>query len=37
MLHVRLADFGYRIYQSRAERHKPLADVRAKLCPGVKP
>jgi predicted CXXCH cytochrome family protein len=35
MLQVRLADFGYRIYQTKSERSKPLADLRAKLCPAT--
>jgi predicted CXXCH cytochrome family protein len=31
MLGVRLGDFGYRIYQTEAERRRPLADLRAKF------
>lgn len=31
MLGVRLADFGYRIYQSAEERKRPLAEVRTKI------
>lgn len=31
MLHVRLADFGYRFYMTSEERRGPLAELRAKL------
>jgi predicted CXXCH cytochrome family protein len=31
MLHVRLADFGYRFYMSKEERAKPLAELRQRF------
>jgi predicted CXXCH cytochrome family protein len=31
MLHVRLADFGYRFYMSKEERAKPLAEIRQRF------
>ena len=37
MLKVRLPDFGYRFYQTKSERQKPLAELRAKFCPSPKP
>jgi hypothetical protein len=33
MLDVRPSEFGYRFYQSEAERRKPLAELRAKYAP----
>jgi hypothetical protein len=34
MLQMRLADQGYRFYMTAAERRQPLAQLRARLCPG---
>jgi predicted CXXCH cytochrome family protein len=35
LLGVRLRDYGYHIYQTEEERKKPLAALRAKLCPAA--
>ncbi len=37
VLNLRLADFGYRFYETKEERRQPLADLRARLLGAARP